>query len=104
MGDKLRGASPEWQRPAISAAGVKPLPMQRRFGRTPSQRATVVRLSERVRGQLEFLDALSGIDLGSIDAAFGIDRHGMDPVKLPGVAAVVAEGTDHDPILAVQDS
>src|ERR1700722_2543571 len=61
-------------------------------------------LSERVRGQLEFLDALSGIDLGGIDVAFGIDRHRMDPVKLPGVAAVVSETADDGPILAVQDS
>src|SRR3984957_5352963 len=60
-------------------------------------------LSERVRGAPEFLDALSGIDLGGIDVAFGIDRHRMDPVKLPGVAAVVSETADDGPILAVQD-
>src|SRR3982074_3446367 len=54
-----------------------------------------VRLFQRVRCQLEFLDALSGIDLGGIDVALRVDGHGVNPVKLAGVAAVAAETVDH---------
>src|SRR5216684_805980 len=62
----------------------------------------VTRLAQRVRGQFEFLDALSGIDLGGIDVALGVDRHGVDPVELPGVTSVAAKTADHRAILALQ--
>src|SRR4051812_24288414 len=61
-----------------------------------------VRLFQRVRCKLELLDALSGIDLGGIDIALRIDRHGVNPVELAGVAAVVAEGADHAAVVALQ--
>src|SRR3954470_17885055 len=59
-------------------------------------------LFQRVRCQPEFLDALSGIDLGGIDVALGIDRHGVNPVELAGVAAVVPEAAGHAAVLALQ--
>src|SRR5882757_10513413 len=62
-----------------------------------------VRLFQRVRCQLEFLDALSGIDLGGIDVALCIDRHGVNPVELAGVAAIVAEGPGHAAVVPLQD-
>src|ERR1700756_2511415 len=61
-----------------------------------------MRLFQRVRCQLEFLDAFSGIDLGGIDVALRIDRHGVNPVELAGVAAVMAEGADHAAVVALQ--
>jgi hypothetical protein len=57
-----------------------------------------MRPSKRIRGQLEFLDALAGIDLGRIDVA--VHRHGVDPVKLPGAAAVMTEAADHGAVVA----
>jgi hypothetical protein len=35
-------------------------------------------LSQHIRGQPEFLDTLSVIDLGRIDVALGVNRHGVD--------------------------
>src|SRR4051794_24401588 len=61
-----------------------------------------VRLFQRVRCKLELLDALSGVDLGSIDVALRIDRHGMNPVELAGVATVMAEAADHAAVVALQ--
>src|SRR4051795_4078661 len=61
-----------------------------------------VRLFQRVRCKLELLDALSGIDLGGIDVALRIDRHGVNPVELAGVAAVMAEAADHAAVVALQ--
>src|ERR1700733_13498906 len=63
-----------------------------------------MRLSQRVRGQLEFLDALSGVDLAGIDIALGVDRHGVNPVKLPGIAAVAAKAADHAAVVALDDA
>src|SRR5580698_10393075 len=63
---------------------------------------TLARLLQRVRDQLEFLDALSGVDLAGIDVALRIDRHGVDPVKLPGVAAVMSKTADDTAVLALQ--
>src|ERR1700710_1286080 len=84
-----------------SAGAAKPRPASAAI--TAQRRAKVVfmnfplcvRLFQRVRCQLEFLDALSGIDLGGIDIALRIDRHGVNPVELAGVASVMAERTDH---------
>src|SRR5882757_9904536 len=61
-----------------------------------------VRLFQRVRSQLELLDALSGVDFGGIDVALRIDRHGVNPVELAGVAAVMAEGADHAAVVPLQ--
>src|SRR3981189_836817 len=61
-----------------------------------------VRLFQRVRCQFEFLDTFSGIDLGGIDVALCIDRHGVDPVELAGVAAVMAERPGHAAVFALQ--
>jgi hypothetical protein len=47
-------------------------------------------LSERIRGQPEFLDTLSVIDLGRVDVALGVNRHGVDPMKLSGVTSPMA--------------
>src|SRR3954453_3978121 len=63
-----------------------------------------VGLFQRVRCQLEFLDALSGIDLGGVNIALLVDRHGVNPVKLAGVAAVMAESSDHAAVVPLQDA
>src|ERR1700692_4164047 len=60
-------------------------------------------LSQRVRSQLEFLDALSGIDLGGVDVALGVDRDGVDPVKLSGVAAVMSEAADNGAVVTPEN-
>src|ERR1700676_1158982 len=60
-------------------------------------------LSQRIRGQLEFLDALSGVDLAGIDVALPVDRHGVNRVKLSGVAAIVSEAADDAAVLALQN-
>src|SRR3954451_12131956 len=62
-----------------------------------------VGLFQRVGCQLEFLDALSGIDLGGIHVALRIDRHGVNPVELAGVAPVVTERAGHAAVLPFQD-
>src|SRR3954454_6175690 len=59
-------------------------------------------LPQCIGGQLEFLDTLSAVDLGRVDVAFGIDRHRVNPVKLPGVAAAAAEGADDRAVLALE--
>src|SRR3954451_25206363 len=61
-----------------------------------------VGLFQRVGCQFEFLDALSGIDLGRIDIALRINRHGMNPVELAGVAAIMAEAAGHAAVLPLQ--
>src|SRR3954447_17071697 len=58
--------------------------------------------SQRIRGQLELLDAFSGIDLGGVDVALRIHRHGVDPMKLTGVASATAEAADHSAVLALE--
>jgi hypothetical protein len=52
----------------------------------PSRAARQCVPAQRIRGQLEFPYALTGIDFGGMDVAFGIDRQGVYPAKLPGVA------------------
>src|SRR6516164_5965478 len=58
-------------------------------------------LFQRVRRQPELLDALPGVDLGGIDVTLGVDRHGVHPVELAGIAAVMAEAADHAAIVAL---
>src|SRR3954447_19621740 len=62
-----------------------------------------VRLFQRVRCKLELLDAFSGIDLGGVDVALRVDRHGVNPVELAGVAAVMAERSGHTAVIPFQD-
>src|ERR1700722_7688504 len=62
-----------------------------------------MRLSQGIRGQLELLDPLTGVDLGGVDIALGVDRHGVNPVELPGVAAFVPETPDPAPVVALDD-
>src|SRR5438270_9600401 len=59
-------------------------------------------LSQCIGGQLELLDTLAVVDLGRVDVAFGVDRHRVNPVKLPGVAATAAEGADDRAVLALE--
>src|SRR5438874_9443034 len=62
-------------------------------------------LAQRVRvGQLEFLDALGVVDLAGIDVARFVDRHGVYPVELAGIAAAAAEAADHAAVLAPEDA
>src|SRR5450755_3987490 len=85
-GRRSRGGFPRWfDRPCV------PIVVLVRFGNA---------LSQRIRSQPEFLDPLSGVDLAGIEVAPGVDRHGMHPVKLPGIAAIVAETADHGAVLA----
>src|SRR6478672_3099141 len=60
-------------------------------------------LLQRVRSQFELLDTLSGVDLSGIDVALGIDRHGVDPMELSGVAAAAAKTAGHGAVLALDD-
>src|SRR5882672_3755096 len=60
-------------------------------------------LAQRVRGQLELLDALGVVDFAGIDVALLVDRHGVNPVKLSGVAAAPSEAANHAAIFALQD-
>src|SRR6185437_13655703 len=53
--------------------------------------------------ELELLHSLSGIDLGRVDITLGVNRDGMHPVKLTGVAAVAAEAADHGAVFAVEN-
>src|SRR4030088_1730782 len=62
-----------------------------------------MRLSQRIRGQFELLDTLSGIDLGGINVAFRVDRYGVNPVKLSSITAAPPEAADNRAILALQD-
>src|SRR5438067_4768310 len=59
-------------------------------------------LSQCIGGQLELLDTFAVVDLGRIDVTFGVDRHRVNPVKLPGVAAAAAEGADDAAVLALE--
>src|SRR3954464_8040215 len=59
---------------------------------------------EGVRGQPELLDTLSGVNLGGIHVALAVDRHGMDPVELPGIAAVAPEAADDGAVIAPDDA
>src|SRR4051794_25771503 len=59
---------------------------------------------EGVRGQPELLDTLSSINLGGIHVALAVDRHGMDPVELPGIAAVAPEAADDRAVVAPDDA
>src|SRR4030081_2565792 len=63
-----------------------------------------IRLFQRIRCQLEFLDAFSGIDLGGVDVALLVDGHGVNPVKLAGVAAVAPKTADHAAVVPFQDA
>jgi hypothetical protein len=57
-----------------------------------------------VRSELELLDAFSGIDLGGINVTELVDRHGMHPVELAGVAAIMPEAADHAAVVALEDA
>src|SRR5436305_12365290 len=59
---------------------------------------------EGVRGQPELLNALSGVNFGGIHVALAVDRHGMDPVELPGVAAVAPEAAGDGALVAPDDA
>src|SRR5438552_12658617 len=59
---------------------------------------------EGVGGQSELLNALSGVNLGGIHVTLVVDCHGMDPVELPGIAAVVPEAADDSAVVAPDDA
>src|SRR5229473_8468544 len=81
--------------------GLIDIPLAVPAGRRNPPKVSV--LMQRVRNQPEFLDAPAGIDLAGINVALAVDRHGVNGVKLPGVAAVMPETADDAAVLALQD-
>src|SRR6185437_12832705 len=84
----------------LAAAAMRYLKLPVRWRLTSTQPI----LTQRVRiGQLEFLHPLSIIDLGRVDIPLGINRDGMHPVKLTGVAAAAAEVAHYGAVFAVEN-
>src|SRR5450631_1393242 len=59
---------------------------------------------EGVGGQRELLDTLSSVDLGGIHVSLAVDRHGVNPVELSGIAAVPPEAADDGAVIAADDA
>src|SRR5262249_12985720 len=73
-----------------------------RYARDDS--GTVIHIALRGAVGLEFLHALSGVDLARVDVAVRIDSDAVHPVELAGIAAGAAEAADHGAVASAQDA